>query len=190
MTRVPWAVVLAAGGSTRMGFPKALLQADGRSLVERHCAALLVAARRVVVAIGADAARVRTAVPAGITVVENPEWQQTWPADTLRRTLIEAGIRGRCLVTPVDVPPARPDTLEALLSAGAPAVPLDAAGRRGHPVLLDAALVAHLRRHGAPQGLDTLLGSAVLVPTSDPDIARDFDDKTSFDTWAGVRDGR
>jgi CTP:molybdopterin cytidylyltransferase MocA len=173
-----------------MGSPKALLRVDGRPLVEIHCAALLLAARQVVVAIGADASRVRAAIPSGTTIAENPDWQRTWPADTLRRALIEARIRGRCLVTPVDVPPARPETLAALLAAGAPAVPLDAFGVRGHPVLLDAALVAHLRRHGAPHGLDTLLGSATLVPTFDTDVALDFDDMASFDTWVGVRDGR
>jgi len=185
MKRVPWAVVLAAGGSTRMGSPKALLRVGDSVLVERHCSALRRGARRVVVAIGADAARVRTAVPAWATIVENAEWRTTWPADTLRLALREARIRGPCLVTPVDVPPARPETLEALLAVGGAAVPLDTEGRRGHPVRLDPALVSRIRMHGAPDGLDALLGSATLVATADPDVARDFDDMASFDAWAG-----
>ena len=168
-----------------MGIPKALLRVGGITLVERHCEALSHAARRVVVAIGADASDVWSAIPEWATAVENPAWRTTWPADTLRHTFLQARIHGRCLVTPVDVPPARRETLDALLAAGGPAVPLDTQGRRGHPVLLDKRVVLEVRNHGAPNGLDAVLGSATLVRTTDPDLARDFDDMASFEAWVG-----
>jgi CTP:molybdopterin cytidylyltransferase MocA len=44
------AVILAAGGSQRMGRPKALLELDGRPIVAWHCERLATVADEVVVA--------------------------------------------------------------------------------------------------------------------------------------------
>ncbi|HVF40288.1 MAG TPA: nucleotidyltransferase family protein [Gemmatimonadaceae bacterium] len=72
------AIVLAAGGSTRMGTPKQLLLYDGEPLVRRAAlAAAHAGAGRVLVIIGADSALVAAAVD-GMALVEtvlNPEWQ-------------------------------------------------------------------------------------------------------------------
>jgi len=84
------AVILAAGGSSRLGFPKQLMLHEGEPLVNR--AAL--AARRagldpVIVVLGADSDRVAAAIdPAtAVTLVTNDMWQ-TGQASSLR-----AGIR-------------------------------------------------------------------------------------------------
>ena len=72
------AVVLAAGGSTRMGRPKQLLPWRGRSLL-RHTAdvALEAGCAPVVVVLGAMADRLRPElVGVPVAVVENPDWEQ------------------------------------------------------------------------------------------------------------------
>jgi molybdenum cofactor cytidylyltransferase len=163
-----------------MGTPKALLRLHGTPLVAAHCAALAHAARHIVVVVGANAAEVRQAIPRGVAIAENPEWATTFPGDSLRCAVVQVGLRGAALVTPVDVPPASTATLDALLAAGGPAVPVDPDGRRGHPVLLDAAKVAWLRRRPAPSPLDLWLTDATPVPVVDPRVAIDFDD---LDAW-------
>lgn len=76
------AIVLAAGGSTRLGRPKQLLTRDGETLVHRvvRLAAGTHPARLVVVT-GADehdvaAALQVIAVDTGLTYVANPDWAQ------------------------------------------------------------------------------------------------------------------
>ncbi len=169
------AILLSAGGSRRMGRSKALLRLGSATVLEAHVAALRGYSRRVVVVLGHDAPRHSALLPPDVQVVHNARWAESWPADSLRLALQEAQVEGRCWVTPVDTPPAAPETLEALLEAGAPAVPVDARGRGGHPVLLDARLVERIRRGAPDGGLRTLLGHATRVLVQDPLVSRDFD---------------
>ncbi len=71
------AVVLAAGGSKRLGQPKQLLTIDGTTLVRRAVEAALGArCSPVVVVLGAAADEVRQALDGvEVTFVENPDWQ-------------------------------------------------------------------------------------------------------------------
>ena len=72
------AVVLAAGGSSRLGRPKQLVLHEGAPLVVRAArAALATGAEPVVVVLGAHAEAVRTALSAiPITSVVNRQWYQ------------------------------------------------------------------------------------------------------------------
>ena len=70
--------MLAAGGSSRLGHPKQLVEFRGVPLVRRAAdAALASGALPVVVVVGADAARVAAAVHdlEGLIVCENPDWK-------------------------------------------------------------------------------------------------------------------
>ncbi len=69
-------VVLAAGASSRLGFPKQLVQFDGETLVRRASRAVLLASfSPVVVVVGANSDRVIDEI-AGlpVTPVSNPDW--------------------------------------------------------------------------------------------------------------------
>ena len=69
-------VILAAGGSTRLGSPKQLLDYGGRSLL-RHAAAMALATtcRPVVVVLGSGAERLRSElVGLDLRIVDNPDW--------------------------------------------------------------------------------------------------------------------
>src|SRR4051812_45945036 len=70
-------VVLAAGGSARLGRPKQLLPYLGQTLVEHAVrTAIASGAAQVVVVVGADAEAVRKTLSGlRLRIVENPEWQ-------------------------------------------------------------------------------------------------------------------
>lgn len=185
----PVAVVLCAGASRRMGSPKGLLPLRGVPLLRWHADALAARTSRVIVVLGPDPGAHTATLPTSSAVVVNEDWAHTGMIDSLRLALIAADVRGPALVTPVDVAPARPATLDALLEAGAPAVPIDAHGRPGHPVLLDAPMVALIRTAAPEGGLRTLLRTTRQVEVDDPWVAQDFDDPESWRAfergWAG-----
>lgn len=144
MTR-PAAVVLAAGASTRMGRPKALLLHHGRPFV--RCAVDLAAgcAPVVVVSGAVDLAHLDLGA---VLHVHNATWPQG-QLSSLQRGLAALAEPSGLLVLTVDRPHVRPDTVAALLAAfaGDPTSiwqPVHA-GRRGHPIVYPAALLPGLR---------------------------------------------
>ena len=118
------AVILAAGGSQRMGRPKALLELDGRPIVAWHCERLATIADEVVVVTGA--ASLMGVVPATTRIVRNDAWATTEPRHSLLLAIAGLDPRAEIIATPVDVPPAPANVLEALL-----AVPADVVADRG-----------------------------------------------------------
>lgn len=191
--KVQAAILLAAGGSTRMGRPKALLSVDGRPLVNCHIDALRGAATSIVIVTGCRAPEISAVLPPDVGIVHNERWVQTSPIDSLALALarlkeIDRELDrelDRVLVSPIDVVPPAPQTLQRLLSASAPAVPVSRDGQRGHPVLLGPSEIARITRgdRGGQQGLRGLLADAQTVVVDDPLAALDFDDE---ETWRTV----
>src|SRR3990172_7078157 len=72
------AILLAAGESRRVGYPKPLLEIGGQTFFQPLRKALLQAVGRVVIVKGPFADRVRQAIPADsrITVAENPDYRR------------------------------------------------------------------------------------------------------------------
>jgi molybdenum cofactor cytidylyltransferase len=171
---LPMALILAAGGSTRMGSPKSLLRLGEGTLIEQHIAALTPYTSTMTVVIGAAHELLRRHIPPSVTIVFNADWAATQPADSLRLALQTAPYHRRAWLVPVDTPPATADTLERLLAHGAPAIPVDSINRRGHPALLGDAELAILRAHAPVGGVRTLLDSAPEVHVDDPLIAMNF----------------
>ena len=104
------AVVLAAGGSTRLGFPKQLIMHDGEPLVRRTAKAVTeVGADPVVVVLGANADVIAPALdglPSTVTVVVNEDWSEGL-ASSLRiglATVLEGSSCDAVLVTLADQP--------------------------------------------------------------------------------------
>jgi molybdenum cofactor cytidylyltransferase len=181
----PAAVVLAAGASRRMGSPKGLLRLDGHPLLRRHVDALRPVASHIVVIVGAEVDRQRGVLGGRATVVVSRHWREEHPSDSLRRAFEASGIHGWCWVTPVDVPPARPSTLRALLGARAN-VPTGPMGN-GHPVLLSPALVRRVRHGEAADGLHHLLADAKTVVVTDRWVSNDFDTPAEWDAFVKGR---
>src|SRR5277367_6503581 len=69
-------IILAAGESRRMGYPKPLLKVGARTFIEHIAETMLAVVPRIVIVIGAHRERIRAAIPrdARIVVVENPNY--------------------------------------------------------------------------------------------------------------------
>jgi CTP:molybdopterin cytidylyltransferase MocA len=177
-------VVLAAGRSSRMGSPKALLDFRGQPFAVRILEALeaLEVKTRVVV-LGPDAPRIRPALAShDCMIVDNPE-PETGPIASLRVALraLQPLQPSAVLVWPVDLPHVRVDTVERLLEThhrrtGAPAVVPTFGERRGHPVIWGATLFDELisspgaTRDGARSVLHQHEAAVVTVPVDDPAV--------------------
>lgn len=151
------AVVLAAGDSTRMGSPKALLAApDGQPFVVRITRAFTAAGvTRVAVVTGAAHEQIVEAVhvaalPVSVSVVRNPDpgrgqVSSLWTGMDAVVTPATEGL----LMTLVDVPMLSPATVEAVVNewrrTGAPIVRPAIGTVHGHPVLFDRSLFDELR---------------------------------------------
>ncbi len=187
------AVVLAAGASRRMSRPKALLDAGGRSFVGRIADTLLASGLDpVLVVTRAElAGAVQDAAPrARVLVNPDPDAGQL----SSLRIGLSAAVPARppaVLVTLVDLPLVRPDTIAALLrawrSSRAPLVRPSCGGRHGHPVILGAEVIEALR---AP-GLDLQAGAkpvvrrfaarGLSVATGDEGTIRDVDTPDDYE---------
>ena len=143
-------LVLAAGGGSRYGSPKALVRLRGRLLVER--AAELLAAGGcdpVVVVLGAAADQVLAAARlprTGVRTVVNPDWP-TGMGSSLRVGLAAVPAAAEAVVvTLVDTPGLGPESVRRLVAAGDPdgAAQATYGGRRGHPVLLGRTVITEV----------------------------------------------
>lgn len=170
-----WGIVLCAGGSTRMGRPKGLLERDGTPLIVLHVRSFAALGLPVRVVLGAEEERHRVVLPATVQILVNPSWKETGPSESAALAL--AGV-ARALLTPVDVPPARPETLRALLAGEGDAVPAWR-GQDGHPVRLDA---PH-----PPGRLDHRLVGARRVPVEDPDCVLNLNTPRDWEAWLRAR---
>lgn len=184
------AIVLAAGSSSRMGRPKALLPLEGTTFLGHVLATLRaagVSTVRVVLGHHADEIRRRAALRADLVVI-NP----TPEAGML--SSVRHGVRAlpeevdAFLLWPVDHPTVLPDTVRRLVAAfresGAPIVLPVHSGRRGHPVLFAARLKDELLR--AP---DAVGARAVVVAhdeglraveVHDPGVLADVDTPEAY----------
>ena len=139
-------LVLAAGGGSRYGSPKALVRLRGRLLVER--AADLLAAGGcdpVLVVLGAAADEVLAIGRLPWTVV-NPDWP-TGMGSSLRVGLAAVPPDAEAVVvTLVDTPGLGPESVRRLVAAAGPdgAAQATYGGRRGHPVLLGRTVITEV----------------------------------------------
>lgn len=177
-------IVLAAGASERMGRPKALLPIDGRPAVEVVAAALRSGGcERVLVVVGRHAEEIRSGAPLdGVELVEHAGWA-AGRTSSLQAGLAACGAGATCVaVALVDMPFVRAETVRALLGAArshpdAEVVVPAHGGRRGHPIVLSAAVLPRVRALGADEPLHVVVrcAHAVEVPVDDAGVLVDLD---------------
>lgn len=144
------AVVLAAGGSSRMQVPKQLLPVGGQPMVRRATEAACAAGlAQVVVVVGAHAEAVaQTLAGLAVEVVVNDAWAGGMSSS------MQAGLRTlrqeirAVVVMLADQPALTPDLIRTLVTRYQETEALIVApfhkGRRGNPVLFDRALFPEL----------------------------------------------
>ena len=158
------AIILAAGDSTRMGRPKALLpDAEGRPFVARLVRTFGAAGvRDVIVVTGSLHAAIADALAAdqpaiAPTLVNNPQ-PALGQVSSLWMGLDAAarpGVEG-ILMTLVDIPLVRASTIQSIIDAWtrsrAPIVRPAVGDRHGHPVLFDRSVFDALRHAPITEG--------------------------------------
>ncbi len=188
------AIVLAAGASSRMGRPKALLPWHGVTLLQHELETLREASASPVVAVvGARAEAVRRAIsPAAL--VFNPRWASGRATSLARgaRELLRGEPPAAVLVQNVD----QPTTVEVvarllaeLRSSGADAVQptyvdSDGCEHGGHPVLLAGSLLPALAQATeATEGLRGVLAGRRVqrVAIEDPTVGLDLDTPEAYE---------
>ena len=181
------ALILAAGAGSRMGLPKALLEFEGRLLVERAVeTALAGGCADVTVVLGARADEVRQRAELGpARVVVNGDWAKGM-GSSLRAgltALTALEFLDAALVLLVDQPFVGPAAVRAVLDARRDGARLAAAsyrGERGHPVLFGREHWAEASRSatgdaGARAFLAAHAADLVLVPCDAVADPRDLD---------------
>ena len=184
-------VVLAAGESTRMGTPKALLAApDGQPFVVRISRAFTDAGVDPVVIVTGSAhdriveAVAEAALPVAVRLVRNPDpgrgqLSSLWTGMAVAVTPDTQAL----LVTLVDVPMLSAATVDAVVRewrrTGAPIVRPAIGAAHGHPVLFDRSLFDELRQAPLEGGAKTVVRrhEARIVNVTPPDggCLRDID---------------
>lgn len=196
-TGVTCAVITAAGLSSRMGAFKPLLPFAGTTIAARCVENFRRAGvENIIMLTGYRGDELRAALAGtGVRFLENPDYRTTQMFDTIRIGLaaLPEGC-GRVLLTPVDIPAVRPETIAALLRVPGAAARPRCGGRAGHPLLLDASLVPLLLTHDGTDGLRGALrslGVAVTeLETDDAGTLLDADTPADYEALLRYEEGR
>ncbi|MCS6925798.1 MAG: nucleotidyltransferase family protein [Candidatus Binatia bacterium] len=189
-------ILLAAGASRRMGTPKALLQYQGQTFLERGCAAFLTAGvDELVVVLGAQAEVSRRAVPVHPlvrTVVNTRSFQ-----GQLSSLMVGIGALSPAseavVVNLVDHPLVTAETIKALIAAfremPVPILVASYRGRRGHPVLFSRQVYGELLAAPLDQGAKAVVRRDPTrvreIPLDDPGILADIDTPEDYARYFG-----
>ena len=188
-------IVLAAGQSTRMGQPKALLPCPpaGRTFVTQLIHVLREGGIDTIAVIGrvndSDLRRVVASAGLPVCYVENPSPELGQLSSILVGVAFaEARQSAGILVLPVDMPLIRPETVRTALGAFAagdePVLRATYQGRHGHPVIFGAAVFPALRNADPEVGARAVLhqdpSRVRNLEVDDPGVLRDFDWPTDY----------
>lgn len=180
-------VVLAAGGSSRMGRPKQLLRWRGRPLLQHVIDAMAAAGlAETVVVLGGESAAIAGAVrlPEAVRVVENPD-HAAGQSTSLRAGLRALGPRVAAAVVALgDQPELAADAVRAVVEAhrggAGPVVQARYRGTAGHPVLLDRVVWPEVMGDKGDRGAREVLAAH---PAWVHRVEVDRDPPRDIDTW-------
>lgn len=200
-----YAVVPAAGKSSRMGRPKLMLPLGDRTVIEQVVAALRAAEiEHILVVVGPGASELaalaeRAGADVQVLAEETPDMRATVESGlTWLSQRFQPAPNDAWLLIPADHPTLSPGIIRLLLDAWRANperslfVPTHN-GRRGHPTLLVWRHTEGIRRWPAASGLNAYLrhhaAELMEIPTPDADILRDLDTPADYEALRGQRAG-
>ncbi len=185
------AILLAAGESRRMGYPKPLLKLGSRTFIEILAAAMLQSVARLIVVVGAHGDAVRSAMPSDprIAVVENPDYLRG-QLSSIKVAVPHVGLDAAgALIHLADHPMVRAETFAAVIDGyrrvGRPIAIARYRGRRGHPVLFARELFGELAAAPEDQGARVVVAAdpdrVAYIDVDDPGVLTDLDTPEDLD---------
>lgn len=192
------AVVLAAGESSRMGRPKALLRVDGQTFIERIVSALQASrVGKILVVLGHNAAAIHREIQhLPITVVVNEEYAKGQLSSLVKAVqALQWEKTDGIVVHLVDHPFLNPKLVDEMIELFYGSRKLIVAprfrGRRGHPVLFSRELFPELLsapvEHGAKEVVHAHRSDTLEVETEDEGVIRDIDTPEEYHSYVGGR---
>jgi CTP:molybdopterin cytidylyltransferase MocA len=187
-------IILAAGASSRMGSPKALLEYRGESFIQRLVRVLSPACDRVIVVLGYHAADIRPGVPGSAVVTINPAPERGQLSSLQTGLAVLPAEFDGFLFTPVDSPAVESETVERLAQEFRrrdpatllviPRIQTPSGPKRGHPVFAARAIAEELlglpATAMASEVIHGHIPQTVYVDVNDPGILTDIDDRDAY----------
>jgi molybdenum cofactor cytidylyltransferase len=178
-------LILSAGESRRMGFPKALLRYRDENFLDTLIALFALHCSPVIVVLGSQAQGIRQAALRHAAFVLNPDWERGMT------TSLQCGLRTvppeseGVLLTLVDHPAVSPATLERLLHPPRPLLRIPRfQGKRGHPIWFSRALIPEFLALGgdgaARDVVHSHFGEAEFLDLEDSGVVADIDDPQAY----------
>lgn len=177
------AILLAAGESSRMGRPKALLPLEGKTFLEVLGDRLIGAGvSPIALVLGASAGEIESSLNlTRFRVVRNPDPSRGQLSSILcGLDALAADRLDGVFLAPVDTPRVRIESLERMMASlpGRRLVVPTYRGRRGHPPLFAASLFSALRAAPPDAGARAVVHATVDrldLDCGDPAVIEDFD---------------
>ncbi len=178
-------LILAAGESRRMGFPKALLPYHGECFLDTLIGLFADRCSSVIVVLGAAAERIRGEARRTATFVMNPDFSRGMT------TSLQCGLRAvpadaeGVLFTLVDHPAVAPSTIDVLLAPPRPLLRVPRVGeKRGHPIWFSRRLIPEflaIPEGGAARDIVYAhRAETEFLDLWDPGILADIDDPEAY----------
>jgi molybdenum cofactor cytidylyltransferase len=178
-------LILAAGESKRMGSPKALLEFQGETFLDRLIGQFSKFCAPVVVVVGCEAERIRSGVKLSAIFAENPEYRLG------QLSSMQCGLRmipetaEGVLFTLVDHPNIKDSTIASLLALPRAVLAVPRYGeRRGHPMYFDRQLIPEFLAlppdSQAKMVVARYVQQARWIDDDDPGILDDVDDPAAY----------
>ena len=179
-------LILAAGESSRMGSPKALLEFHGETFVDRLIRCFSSCCSPVIVVLGHEPEMIRAGVRAAgkAVFVLNPDYQLgQFSSMQCGLKVVPADADG-AVFTPVDHPTIEASTVERLVQSRAPVAIPQYAGRHGHPVWIAQRLIPEFLALPADAQARIVIHRHAreieYMDVADPGILDDVDDPEAY----------
>lgn len=184
-------LILAAGESRRMGFPKALLAYRNETFLDTLIGLFAARCETVVVVLGSGADQIRARVQRPATFAFNPDYALGMT------TSLQCGLKAvppdaeGVLFTLVDHPAVSGSTLDALLASPRPLVRIPRySSERGHPIWFSRELIPELLAiptgGAANEVVRAHRAETEFLDLDDPGVVADIDDPEAYRQLTGA----
>jgi molybdenum cofactor cytidylyltransferase len=183
-------IILSGGASRRMGTPKALLQFQNETFLDRLIRLFSAVCDPVIVVVGEHADKIRSAIERGpgVLFAINPDPERGMLSSLQCGLALVPPDADAAMFLPVDHPHLDSSTLEAIADRfeadRAPVIVPVYAGEHGHPVCIARELITELLalppEAKASDVIHRHVAQTVYIEVADPAVVTDVDDPAAY----------